>query len=204
MSDFVVFEGIDGSGKTTQLGLLADKLDGCGRRVIKTAEPTDGPIGKLLRSVLQRRADVSPMSVAPLFTADRMDHAASVRLWLGSGKTVLCDRYLLSSLAYQSEEYPLPWLYELNRPALELLTPALTFFIDAEPSTAMSRITSRGEPKELFEATERLQKTREAYLRAIEYASGRGMRVEVIDGERDCGEVAAEIEKTAREYGVFG
>src|SRR5579864_7294663 len=105
---FIVLEGLDGAGTTTQLVRLAERLRRAGERVVATAEPTDGPIGALIRQALRRRLvhrdgrALTDESLALLFAADRVDHVAGeIEPALARGQHVLCDRYVLSSLAYQ-------------------------------------------------------------------------------------------------------
>lgn len=162
---FVVLEGIDGAGTTTQASKLVERL----RRETKvpvrlTREPSDGPIGSLIRQVLTGRV-VAPEGRAPnwatmalLFAADRMDHVESViEPVLGQNGVVVSDRYDASSLAYQSVssgrggEAALEWIRQLNRHALR---PHLTVVVDLSSDVAAARRQSRGEPAELYEQNE--------------------------------------------------
>jgi len=160
---FVVLEGIDGSGSTTHTGLLAKALRQRGLKVVETCEPSSGPIGSLLRQVLQRRLFVADAdgprpfawsTMALLFAADRMDHLDSTIVpALREGAVVLCDRYDLSSLAYQSCTSPngesvVPWIRELNAAALR---PDLTLVIDVPAEVAEERRRARGGVEEMFE-----------------------------------------------------
>ena len=108
---FFALEGIDGSGKSTQLQLLAGRLEAAGIPCLTTREPTDGPIGQLLRQVLTRQLSCDSRVVAPLFAADRLDHilnaGTGVLQALERGITVLSDRYYFSSYAYQGVDLPL-------------------------------------------------------------------------------------------------
>lgn len=162
---FVVLEGIDGAGTTTQVARLADRLraDG-GPPVRSTREPSDGPIGSLVRQVLTGRI-VAPEGRAPgwttmalLFAADRMDHVEStIEPFLAMGGVVVSDRYDASSLAYQSVssgsggENAVEWIRALNRHAMR---PDLTIVIDLAPDVAAQRRESRGEPAQLYEQNE--------------------------------------------------
>jgi dTMP kinase len=163
---FVVVEGIDGSGSTTHTKLLGKALRQRGLKVVETCEPSSGPIGALIRQVLQRRLFVPDASgprefawstMALLFAADRMDHLDSTIVpALREGAVVLSDRYDLSSLAYQSVTAPsgervVPWIRELNTQALR---PDLTLVIDVPVEVAEERRRARGGPEEMFEARE--------------------------------------------------
>ena len=163
---FVVVEGIDGSGSTTHTKLLGKALRQRGLKVVETCEPTSGPIGSLIRQVLQRRLFVPDASgprefawstMALLFAADRMDHLDSTIVpALRDGAVVLSDRYDLSSLAYQSVTAPngdkvVPWIRELNGAALR---PDLTIVIDVPVEVAEERRRARGGMEEMFERRE--------------------------------------------------
>ncbi|MCL2723411.1 MAG: dTMP kinase [Polyangiaceae bacterium] len=159
---FVVLEGIDGAGTTTQTQMLVEHLRNEGVRVARaTREPSDGPIGSFIRQVLTGRV-VAPGGRAPawttmalLFAADRMDHVESeIEPVLSQGGVVVSDRYDASSLAYQSissdraEDTALDWIRQLNRHALR---PALTIVLDVPAEVAAARRHARGEPAQLYE-----------------------------------------------------
>jgi dTMP kinase len=161
---FVVIEGIDGSGTTTQVARLAERLKGKGRKVRTTREPSDGPIGTLVRQVLTGRI-VLPGGRAPgwatmalLFAADRMDHVESaIEPFIAEGGVVLSDRYDASSLAYQSVssgrggQATVEWIRSINRHAKR---PDLTIVLDIAPELAASRREARGEAAQLYEQNE--------------------------------------------------
>lgn len=162
---FVVLEGIDGAGTTTQTAVLAERLRRDGAAQVRTTrEPSDGPIGSLVRQVLTGRI-VAPGGRAPgwatmalLFAADRMDHVESeIEPFLAGGGIVISDRYDASSLAYQSVssgrggEKAVEWIRELNRHALR---PDLTIVLDLPADTAAVRREARGEAAQLYEQNE--------------------------------------------------
>jgi dTMP kinase len=161
---FVVLEGLDGAGTTTQVARLADALRARRIPVRMTREPSDGPIGTMIRQVLSGRivlpAGRSPgwATMALLFAADRMDHVeADIEPYLATGGTVLSDRYDASSLAYQSVVSgrggadTVEWIRSLNRHAMR---PDLTIVLDATPGVAALRRQARGEPPQLYEQNE--------------------------------------------------
>lgn len=193
---FFALEGIDGSGKSTQLKLLARRLEAAGIPCLTTCEPTSGPIGKLLRQVLTGQVKCDSRVVAPLFAADRLDHLLREENGLcravEAGLTVLTDRYCFSSYAYQSVDLPLEWVIEVNRPCAQLLRPTATLFLDVSPELALERIAQNRAGAELFETRDRLTRTREQYFKAFELEQNRE-RVIVIPGDRDVDAVAGEI-----------
>lgn len=166
---FIVLEGIDGAGTTTQAAKLGERLRQEApspqlRPVRITREPSDGPVGSLVRQVLTGRT-VTPGGRAPgwttmalLFAADRMDHVESeIEPVLAQGGVVISDRYDASSLAYQSVssgrggEKAVEWIRTLNQHALR---PDLTIVVDLPSETAALRRESRGEPAQLYEQNE--------------------------------------------------
>jgi dTMP kinase len=138
---FVVLEGIDGSGTTTQCARLAAILRGRGLDVHETREPSDGAIGKLTRSLLGAHAKTDAQTLALLFAADRLDHVVrEIEPALARGATVLCDRYVLSSWAYQSLDCELAWVRTLNERAR---WPDLTILLDVDAEVAFARVEAR-------------------------------------------------------------
>jgi dTMP kinase len=174
---FVVIEGIDGAGTTTQAARLADRLRSRQELVRVTREPSDGPIGTLVRQVLTGRI-VSPDGRAPgwatmalLFAADRMDHVeAEIEPALASGAVVISDRYDASSLGYQSVmsgrggEEAIEWIRSLNRHALR---PDLTIVLDVGADVAALRRSSRGEAAQIYEQNE-VQRALVAFYRELD------------------------------------
>ena len=176
-------EGLDGSGTTTQCQRLVDELTRRGRTVHATREPSDGPIGRLLREILRGELGaVDPGAVALLFAADRLDHLErEIRPALSRGLDVVTDRYVLSSLAYQSVDVPSDWVTHLNSRA----DPAdVTIFLDVPVERCLERMAARGGHAELYERAETLREVDAAYRRLL------GPRVIVIDGTKTPDEVA--------------
>ena len=183
---FFALEGIDGSGKSTQLPLLARRLEALGRPCVQTREPTGGPMGALLRQVLTGQVTCDSRVVAPLFVADRLDHLLrkgdGLLALVEGGTDVLCDRYYFSSYAYQSVDLPLEWVIGANRPCADLLRPDATLFLDVDPELALERIVRGRNHTELFETRERLTRTREQYFRAFEAEKDRE-RILILPGD---------------------
>ncbi len=168
---FIVFEGTDGSGKSTQMKLLGNYLKSHGVEVYLTCEPTDSPFGAVLRSCLSGRVDADERAIAALFAADRIDHIQNpvngIKSKLDAGITVLCDRYYFSSFAYNGGFAPLEWVIELNKPAMEMLRPDLVIFLDISAEACMNRVKRRGE-QERYETMERQKLIHEKYFEMFE------------------------------------
>jgi len=163
---FIVLEGLDGAGTTTQGALLAARLLEHGIRVELTKEPTDGPIGKLARAFTDGDRHFESETVALLFAADRLEHTVEIRGLLEAGTWVVSDRYVASSLAYQtSQGLPFEWVRTLNSRAME---PDATVFVDTPVATCVERLAARGEFNTgPFDQAAALEKARELYLRAF-------------------------------------
>lgn len=186
---FIVLEGIDGSGTTTQVAALCSWLVERGELAHRTREPSDGPIGTQIRQILSGRLvsrqvegkvePVIPATVALLFAADRLDHVASeIDPHRAAGFHVVSDRYVLSSLAYQSQSTDEAFVRQINTRAAQ---PDLTLFLRVRPEVAMSRISASRGTRERFENLPFLRATAEAYDRIID-GGGLG-KVIVLDGE---------------------
>ena len=191
---FIVFEGIDGSGKTTQINLLYNALTAKGISVCMTKEPTDGDMGRLLRQYLMGEKSADPSAIAALFAADRLDHITCENGILDSikkGNIVLCDRYYLSSYTYQSVDCDRDWIMSLNREAQRLARPDLHIFLDVPAERSMERVTKRGET-EIFEQLECQKQIRNNFFELFEMLGDRE-RILVIDGTREPEVIARDI-----------
>ena len=193
---FVVLEGLDGAGTTTQAALLAAALRHAGHRVVLTREPSDGPLGVLLRQILSggvrlRGGGVLPdATLALLFAADRLDHLAStIEPALAAGAVVISDRYVLSSLAYQGWALDLSWVEALNAHAP---APDLTLYLDVRPRVAATRRRRRGGRRERFEDAATQGQVARAYTRVIA-RHARKHYVRRIEGELPVEVVASEV-----------
>lgn len=160
---FVVFEGLDGAGTTTQVGRLADWLRGLDVDVEVTKEPSTGPIGAVLRQAIEGRIALEPAALALAFAADRADHLFNpvngIERSLDAGRWVISDRYVLSSLAYQDDGITSrSWLRAINAYALE---PDLTIFVDTAVDVCRARLAGRSSHAELFD--DALLRTKASY-----------------------------------------
>lgn len=189
---FLCIDGIDGCGKSTHARLLKKWLNSMGLEVLITDEPTDNPIGRIIKKSLSGKFYLPVETEALLFAADRMQHIFKVvRPAIESGKIVITERYVYSSLAYQhARGLPMGWLEEINRWAIE---PDLTIIIDLPVEIAMRRKKRRGN-LDKFERDLGLQrKVRENYL---QIARDKGLKV--IDGRRSVEEVQEEIREIVK------
>jgi dTMP kinase len=199
---FIVLEGIDGAGTTTQVELLGSALRRRGLPVHTTREPSDGPIGTMIRQVLRGRLVVPGVSgarapawttMALLFAADRVDHLdAEIVPNLLDGVTVVSDRYDHSSVAYQSADVIAPdaveWIKAINSKARR---PDLTIVVDVRPETAARRRKQRAGRPELYEDADLQARLADFYTRLEEHFPGE--RIVHIDGERDADAVHRDV-----------
>ncbi len=168
---FIAFEGIDGSGKSTQVRLLADYLEAQGKKVHVTFEPTNRPIGKMIRDIFNHKMEADDRTIAGLFVADRLDHILNnddgLIKMLNEGYIVITDRYYLSSYAYHGTHMPMDWVIASNSLSADLLRPDITFYIDMPVELSMERLKQNRKTIELYETYENLKNVSEKYKEAI-------------------------------------
>lgn len=193
---FIAFEGIDGSGKSTQVKLLTDNLKKAGHKVYSTFEPTDSPIGSVIKSIFNHRIEADHRAIAGLFVADRLDHLLNktngILKKLEDGYTVITDRYYFSSYAYHGTHMSLDWVIEANSLSADLLRPDLNIYIDISADVSMMRLTNGRSSMELYETIENLRNVRDKYLEAIEQLKFKE-NIFMIDGNRSPELIAADI-----------
>jgi len=169
----LVFEGLDGSGKTTQMTRIQKRLTGMGIDVVTTCEPTNGPVGSLIRKMLEGRMATDPRTIAALFAADRTDHLVKpetgVQALVENGRMVLCDRYYFSSYAYHARDMDLEWIITLNSVNAQILRPDLTLFIDVAPETCLDRIRAGRHRLDMYEKIDILKQVRHNYFTAFDW-----------------------------------
>jgi dTMP kinase len=177
---FIVLEGVDGAGTTTQLRNIEKALARGGLPHWTSSEPTEGPVGRLIRRVLAGEIGARPGTLAHLFAADRYEHLygpGGIVERTGRGEIVVCDRYVFSSMAYQGiacgPELPLA----LNAP---FPLPELLLFFDVEPTISMDRIGSRGS-REIYESLPFQEKVRKAYEETLAGFAATPMRLVRVD-----------------------
>jgi dTMP kinase len=203
---FVVLEGLDGAGTTTQAALLADRLRREGRRVHLTAEPSSGPVGALIRQILRGRIaggaggkePFDPWALALLFAADRRDHyRTEIAPKLAGDVDVVCDRFTLSSLAYQGAQLgDVRWIQEINR---EAAGAAAVIFLRVRPDVALRRRRAASLDREIFEVDAFQRRVARSYDEAIRRVRRAGETVVELDGEAPVEEVAEAVWQVVRD-----
>lgn len=193
----IVIEGIDGAGTTTQAARLVETLKREGRDSHLTREPSDGPIGKILREILTgKHAPVDATTMALLFAADRADHLQrEVEPALARSAIVVSDRWYHSSLAYQGAEEDREWIVTLNARARR---PDLTILLEVPPEMAAERRAAAEREEEIYDRLETQRRVAATYRAVVERLQDREWIV-ILDGTKGMDEVAAEILRLAHE-----
>jgi len=192
---FVVFEGPDGSGQSTQSELLAKWLKKKRKKVLVTKEPTNSMIGGIIRSILKKEWKVDMKTHQLLFTADRAHHLnTEIMPLLEKGVNVICDRYVLSTLAFGSLGEDLKWLKGINS---KFPVPELTFILNVPGKICAERIAKSRFGFEVFESVEKLELVRKKYLELKNFHKN----TYVIKGnERSKEEIHKEIVSIVKDY----
>jgi len=188
---FIVLEGLDGSGQSTQAELLKDFLLREGHQIVLTKEPTlDSEAGKKIKKALDKKTKVEAEELQKLFTEDRKDHIKNlIKPTLKAGKMVISDRYFFSTFAYGvSDGLDLNWLIKIND---NFLLPDLTFILKVSPEVCLQRIEKRGGGIKLFEKKEKLARVWQTY----EILPSWFENVYMIDGEKSIKEVFPQIKE---------
>lgn len=192
LENFIVIEGLDGAGTTTQLKRVASALLKKGYKTHTTFEPTDRPIGKVVRDILAKRFITTPLTLAKAFAADRNDHLYNkedgILYHLENGRIVISDRYFYSSLAYQSVETDFEVVKRLN----DYPHPEILIFIDTPVEVCLNRINSRGAQKDIYEHENFLEKVNKNYQRIIEQLP-KEVNLVKIDGNLTVEEISTTI-----------
>lgn len=193
---FIAFEGIDGSGKSTQVKLLKQNLENTGHKVYTTFEPTDSPIGKIIRDIFNHRMEADHRTIAALFAADRLNHVLDktngILKKLEEGYTVISDRYYLSSYAYHGVHMNMNWVIATNSLCSELLKPDLNIYMDISAEATLERIAKGRETTELYETLENLQNVRNKYFEVIALLKSEE-NVFITDADRAPDDISKEI-----------
>lgn len=199
---FIAFEGIDGSGKSTQAKLLANKLEEQGLKIYLTSEPTDSSIGRLIRDIFQHKQEADHRTIAALFAADRLDHllnqTTGILKKMEEGYTVITDRYYFSSYAYHGTHMDMNWVIETNSLSAGLLRPDLNIYIDVSPEESMKRLNKGRTSKELYETIDNLKSVRDKYFEAFEILKNKE-KILITNGDRSVGEISNDITREVLE-----
>jgi len=193
---FIVIEGLDGSGKSAQVDLLADFLTQKGKEAILKNEPTtESEAGVKIRKILKGEIKAEPMERQKLFVQDRTEHLENKIIpALKEGKFVVCSRYAFSTIAYgYSDGLDENLLIEMNK---DFLLPDATIVIDVSPAECIKRIEKRGQAKELFEKEKKLIKVNEIYKKLPEIFEN----IFIIDGEKPIEEVSEQIRNVVSKF----
>ena len=193
---FIAFEGLDGSGKSTQVKRLTEYLLKAGHKVYDTFEPTDSPIGLMIRKIFKHEMEADHRTIAALFAADRLDHLLNktngILQKLEEGYTVICDRYYFSSYAYHGTHMSMDWVIATNSLSAELLRPDINIYIDISPETSMQRISKGRNSTELYETMENLVKVKMKYFEAFEKLKDKE-NICIINGEQSEEKIGKDI-----------
>ena len=189
---FIVFEGLDGSGKTLQAELLAKYLHEEKKHVLLTCEPTlDGREAQKIQDVLEHKLQMDPKGLQKLFSEDRREHLDRIIPELQKGTIVISDRYFFSTFAYGALKVPLEELIAMNE---DFILPDSTFVLDLDPKICIERIDARrmegrDVQAEFFEKEDKLRKVREGYYSL----KTRFPELMFIDGDRTPHEIHEDI-----------
>lgn len=194
---FIVIEGLDGSGKSTQINNLAKNLEARGEKVYITAEPTEFETGAYIRRILSESLSKNMYLQAALFLADRLEHIThpefGINHYLEEGYTVICDRYYYSSFAYQGTATDIDWVMKINLDCNAMITPDLCIFLDVNPDTCKERIDRVREKPELYEKdTELMRKIRKNFLDIFDRLKGT-QNIVILDANKELNEIEKEI-----------
>lgn len=208
----IVVEGLDASGISEQVTRLNEAIKESGARSAKVKQPSEGPLGALLRLVLQRRLTYSrseddeparpiePNTLALFYAADRLDHLANdIEPRLAQGVHIVCDRYVLSNLAYQGLDVERDWLRHVNDKARHA---DITFFISVPVEKSVDKISERqrhGYSKELYEDQHKLARVDQNFRELIEEEQAAGRRIEVVDGTQGADAMHEQMKRTVLE-----
>jgi dTMP kinase len=202
---FIAFEGIDGSGKSTQVRLLSDRLMQKGHKVHTTFEPTNSRIGTMIRDIFSHKMEGDHRTIAGLFVADRLDHLLDSQTgmlkMLDDGYNVITDRYYFSSYAYHGTHMSMDWVIDANAMSAALLRPDINIFIDVAPEVSIERIRQSRESIEMYETLENLKAVRNKYMEAFEKLSA-VEKVCMIDGNRNQTSIAEDVLKCVEAIGI--
>jgi dTMP kinase len=169
---FIALEGLDGSGKSTQIKPLTENLQALGHKVYTTAEPTQSRIGLIIKDIFKHKMQADHRTIAALYAADRLEHVLNkkdgILKKLEEGYIVITDRYYFSSYAYHGTHMDLDWVIAINSLVADMLRPDLNIFIDVPISVCVKRLNKGRSITELYEDEQNLNQVRKKYFEAFE------------------------------------
>lgn len=199
---FIVFEGCDGCGKTTQTELLRKAIsEATGCPCLYEREPNErNAAGAIIRSGLYGGVKFLTESMAYLHVADRLEHIEFMRPLIEKGTNIVCDRYYLSNMAYNAtDRISMEDIYLMNKPCVEAMKPDLFVFLDVPPEVSKKRRDDNRADKEIYDGDDKQARIRVNYLAAIDLLVSKGEKVIVVDASQGINEVAEEVKKKSFE-----
>ncbi len=200
---FIVVEGLDGSGKSTQIKMLKEYLESKGEKVFMTAEPSEGRIGKTLREMLSEDIPTDMYFQAGMFLADRIDHCTNsengIKKMLEEGYTVISDRYYYSTFAYQGTKSDMDYIMKINLDCPAILRPDVCIFLDLNPEICKGRIdTNRGKTEMYEKNIEIMKSIRKNFLDVLDSLKDRE-NIKIINAEGSIEDIQKAIREAVEE-----
>ena len=200
---FIVVEGLDGSGKSTQIKMLKEYLESKGEKVYMTAEPSEGRIGKTLREMLSEDIPTDMYFQAGMFLADRIDHCTNpengIKKMLEEGYTVISDRYYYSTFAYQGTKSDMDYIMKINLDCPAILRPDVCIFLDLNPEICKGRIdTNRGKTEMYEKNIEVMKSIRKNFLDVLTSLKDRE-NIKIINAEGSIEDIQKAIREAVEE-----
>lgn len=193
---FIALEGLDGSGKGTQISLLSEYIKSCGGSAYITAEPTASSTGGMIRDALGGFVQRDAYELSALFLADRIFHNANpkngIRKFIDEGIDVICDRYYYSSFAYQGIDADLDWVMNMNLGCSDILKPDLCIFLDVDTELCDKRISENRFDREIYETIDAQRKIRRRFFEVFERLKD-SENIRIVNAGRTVQEVSQDV-----------
>ncbi|MBF0416337.1 MAG: dTMP kinase [Magnetococcales bacterium] len=200
---FIAFEGIDGAGKSSQISLLSSKLIAEGIQIYDTFEPTNSPIGSVIRQMMSGRIQGAHETIAALFVADRVDHLLNstngILSKIERGVSVISDRYYFSSYAYHSAHIDMDWVISANSISANILRPDINLFIDVPPEVCIERLEKARFHFDIYENLAAIREVRKNYLNAFKKLQDHE-NIVIIDGNGEIQDIRSRIWHVVEPY----